>query len=78
MRILSNWLRQERYTLTGQWRLVVDGNHKYCNTIINDGESRTVLELAATGGDPVFIQEHINRTKEYKINSGAWGNALYP
>lgn len=70
MRILSNWLHQEKYTVTGQWHLVVDGNHKYSDIIINDGESKIVLELLATGG-PAFIQEHINRTKEYKINSGA-------
>ncbi|KAF8448289.1 hypothetical protein BGX38DRAFT_1270300 [Terfezia claveryi] len=70
MRILSNWLCQERYTVTSQWHLVVDGSHKYSDIIINDDESKIVLELLATSG-PGLIQEHIDRTKDYKINSGA-------
>ena len=40
----------------------------YRDIIISGRESRIVLEVLATG-DVRYIQEHINRAREYKINS---------
>ena len=38
MRILSNWLKQKAYKVTGQWHHVVGNNHKYSDIAIYDGE----------------------------------------
>ncbi|KAI9328404.1 hypothetical protein BDR26DRAFT_874030 [Obelidium mucronatum] len=66
MRILSNWLTPlHGYTVTGQWHLKEDRNHKYCDIVVKSIERTVVFELLATGGTR-FIESHISKTPDYK------------
>ena len=57
IRILSNWLQQERYKVTGQWHYLIGNDYKYSDIVINGG-SKLVVELLATE-DSRSIREHI-------------------
>jgi hypothetical protein len=70
MRILSNWLKQGQYNVTGQWHHVIGKTHKYSDINVTGERSKCVLEPLATG-HPDFVKEHIERTKQYKDNLGA-------
>ncbi|KAF8812558.1 hypothetical protein BYT27DRAFT_7087461, partial [Phlegmacium glaucopus] len=66
MRILSNWLQQYGWMVTGQWHLQTDLNkHKFSDIVIKKNDWTVVLELLATG-TPSSIKSHIQKTAEYK------------
>jgi hypothetical protein len=77
MRILKNWLGRQKYAVTGQWHLKNDDGDvltssrrhvrdKYCDIVISrHGGPTLILELIATG-DPKFVEDHIDKTPEYK------------
>ena len=65
MRILSNWLVQMNYTVTGQWHTKIDNGHRYCDIVIAHNYFKVVLELIATG-EVHEIKKHIDRTNSYK------------
>jgi len=71
-RTLSNWFKQQLggVEVTGQWHHVVSNSHRYSDILVDDGGTRFVLELLATGA-PGTVNEHITRAKDYKNNLNA-------
>ena len=62
LRILSNWLQQYGWMVTGQWHGQM--KHKYSDIIIKKDNPTIVLELLATG-DQSFVRSHIQNTPEH-------------
>jgi len=66
MRILSNWLSPNQWTVTGQWHLQGPGHaNRYTDIVLQKGDRKPiVLELLATGSKAI-VQSHIDKNPEY-------------